>query len=93
MQFNIKNDKNFNKLQSKLTIKSNDFELVNDLTNLNNLTLLEIINELNNSDLLNIKSEREVSIIFEDFTWLGKIKNKLKVFIYLMVLLSLKPII
>ena len=50
MQFNIKNDKNFNKLQSKLTIKSNDFELVNDLTNLNNLTLLEIINELNNSD-------------------------------------------
>ncbi len=81
MQFNIKNDKNFNKLQSKLTIKSNDFELVNDLTNLNNLTLLEIINELNNSDLLNIKSEREVSIIFEDFTWLGKIKNKLNNFV------------
>ena len=63
MQFNIKNDKNFNKLQSKLTIKSNDFELVNDLTNLNNLTLLEIINELNNSDLLNIKSEREVKAL------------------------------
>ena len=81
MQFNIKNDKNFNKLQSKLTIKSNDFELVNDLTNLNNLTLLEIINELNSSDLLNIKSKREVSIIFEDFTWLGKIKNKLNNFI------------
>ena len=77
MQFNIKNDKNFNKLQSKLTIKSNDFELVNDLTNLNNLTLLEIINELNSSDLLNIKSKREVSIIFEDFTWFGKIRNKL----------------
>ena len=81
MQFNIKNDKNFNKLQSKLTIKSNDFELVNDLTNLNNLTLLEIINELNNSDLLNIKSEKEVSIIFEDFTWFGKIKNTLNNFI------------
>ena len=46
-----------------------------------NISLPEIINDLNSSDLLNVKSKAEISIIFEDFTWFGKIKNKLNNFI------------
>ena len=35
---------------------------------------------VNNNNLLNIKFKEEVSIIFEDFTWFGKVKNKLQNF-------------
>ena len=76
MKFNLKNY-NIAKL-TKFTKRSqrNEGENLNIIEELN-LSLPEIITELNNSNILNIQSEKEVSIIFEDFTWLGKVKNKL----------------
>ena len=84
MQFNLKNYIGINqtKLRKIDQTKSRNLgkkydELDDDIQ----LTLPEIITELNNNKLLNIKSEKEVSIIFEYFTWLGKIRNQLNNFI------------
>ena len=48
---------------------------------LDGFSLYAVINELNNSKLLNIESKEEISITFENFNWFGKIKTKIKNFI------------
>ena len=68
------------KKQNKKTNNKNNLELLTDDDNFI-LSLPEIIKALNNNNLLNIKSKAEISIIFEDFTWFGKVKNKLQNFI------------
>ena len=84
MQFNLKNYIGINKTKLRRIDenKSRDLGKKYDKLEYNiSLDLPEIINALNNNNLLNIKSKEEVSIIFEDFTWFGKIKNTLNNFI------------
>mgnify|MGYP003417108391 FL=1 len=80
MKFNVKNYPNLNKITSK-KLNIDKFDILESKKNFKILNLSEIINDLNNNDLLNIKSKAEISIIFEDFTWFGKIKNQLNNFI------------
>ena len=82
MQFNIQKYPNLIKKSDKKTNQQRNFgESFNNVNEKLIFTLPEIINDLNNNDLLNIKSKAEISIIFEDFTWFGKIKNQLNNFI------------
>ncbi len=79
MKFKIKNAPKFNKII--FNSKSEDDNRVLLSNKKNPLFLPKIINELNNNNILNLKSKEEVSIIFEDFNWFGKIKNTLNNFI------------
>ena len=82
MQFNIQKYPNLIKKSDKKTNQQRNFgESFNNVNEKLIFILPEIITELNNSDILNVKSKEEVSIIFEDFTWFGKIKNTLNNFI------------
>ncbi len=80
MKFNLNNYPNPKKLV-QLGLRERKNDSIKNKQKLNKLLLPEIITELNNSDILNVKSKEEVSIIFEDFTWFGKIKNTLNNFI------------
>ena len=80
MKFNVKNYPNLNKITSK-KLNIDKFDILESKKSFKILNLSEIINDLNNNDLLNTKSKAEISIIFEDFTWFGKVKNKLQNFI------------
>ena len=82
MKFNIQNYPNLIKKADKKTNQQrNSGESFNNVNEKLVLMLPEIINNLNNNNILNIKSKEEVLIIFEDFTWFGKIKNQLNNFI------------
>ena len=81
MKFNIKNNSNFDKFQARKPEIKNQKNLLIDDDNDFILELPEIINEVNNSKLLNIESKEEISITFENFNWFGKIKTKIKNFI------------
>ncbi len=80
MQFNLKKYPFFNKIIEEKENR-NSTELLNNKERIIKLNLPEIITELNNNNLLNIESKEEISIIFEDFTWFGKIKNQLNNFV------------
>ncbi len=82
MKFNIKNYPNFN-LSTYEKEEVRDFGLsLNDSLGLNTKsTLPKIIEALNNSSLINIPNQVEVPIIFENFSWFGKLKTILKNFI------------
>jgi len=82
MKFNIKNYPNFKIASYKKRNEKDLGDLLSENTETNvPLTLPAIINELNNSSLLNLPFEDEIPIVFEDFTWLGKLKTILKNFI------------
>jgi hypothetical protein len=82
MRFNIKNYPNFN-LPTYEKEEVRDLGLsLNDSLGLNTKsTLPKIIEALNNSSLINIPNQVEVPIIFENFSWFGKLKTILKNFI------------
>ena len=74
MKFNLNN---YPKKLVQLGLRERKNDSIKNKQKLNKLLLPEIITELNNNNLLNIESKEEISIIFEDFTWFGKIKNQL----------------
>ena len=85
MKFNLKNYSNFSIYKFEQFENEKNKSLGQSLNDLNvenkSLSLPQIINELNNSNLLNIPNQNEVNIIFENFSWFGKIKTTLKNFI------------
>lgn len=85
MKFNLKNYSNFSIYKFEQFENEKNKSLGQSLNDLNvenkSLSLPQIINELNNSNLLNIPNKNEVNIIFENFSWFGKIKTTLKNFI------------
>ena len=82
MKFNLKNHEVFAKYEIEKPEARNTTRITASNIFDKKLSLPEIITNLNSSQLLNIESKEEVSIIFEDFTWFGKVKNKLQNFIH-----------
>lgn len=81
MKFELKKYPFFKLTKQEKQTRNNTELLINNELDLI-LSLPEIINHLNNNKtLLNIKDEKELFIIFEDFNWLGKIKNKIENYI------------
>ena len=80
MQFSLKNYPNFNSFKNnKLPKRKQEALLVDD--EIIQLSLPEIINEINNSNLLNIESKEEIPIVFENFSWLKQAKTTVNNFV------------
>ena len=76
MKFILKNYYNIEKYENESeNIRNSNLSLKKLKTN---ILLSEIINKLNNSKILNIKSKEEIPIIFENFTWFTQTKNNVK---------------
>ncbi len=82
MKFNLQNYRYTEKYRLKKYKVKNITNIIkgNEILTLQ-LQLPEIINEINNSNLLNIESKEEIPIIFENFTWLTQIQTNFKNFI------------
>ena len=78
MKFNLKNYKYYSTYKIEKPEKGIGLEVKEDSLFDYQLQLPEIINELNNSKLLNIESKEEIPIIFENFTWFTKIQTNVK---------------
>ena len=82
MKFSLKNYPNPKKLiQLDLIERNKGGLLLGNKKTSSYLILPQIINKLNNSSLLNIPNTEEVNIVFENFSWFGKLKTILKNFI------------
>ncbi len=80
MQFSLKNYPDFNSFKNnKLPKRKQEALLVDD--EIIQLSLPEIINEINNSNLLNIESKEEIPIVFENFSWLKQAKTTVNNFV------------
>ena len=78
MKFNLKNYKYYSTYKIEKPEKGIGLEVKEDSLFDYQLQLPEIINELNNSKILNIESKEEIPIIFENFTWFTKIQTNVK---------------
>jgi hypothetical protein len=81
MKFNLKNYPQFKPLEYEKESLDNFGKPLNKNYKIEKLQLPQIINQLNNSNLLNIPNQDEVNIIFENFSWFGEIRTILKNFI------------
>ena len=81
MKFNLKNYKYYSTYKIEKPEKGIGLEVKEDSLFDYQLQLPEIINELNNSKLLNIESKEEIPIVFENFSWLKQSKTTVNNFV------------
>ncbi len=82
MKFNLQNYRYTEKYRLKKYKVKNITNIIkgNEILTLQ-LQLPEIINEINNSNLLNIESKEEIPIVFENFSWLKQSKTTVNNFV------------
>lgn len=78
MKFNLKNYPNFKPLEYEQESLENSGVPLNANLKAIKTPLPLIIKDLNTNKILNIQSQEEIPIIFENFSWFGKIKTFLK---------------